>query len=126
MTWRDPKSDQQRLNRGTEWFRLEGGRIAEVRAYHLRPEGISKALAVAAHQRMRGLDPAACVAIGDSREDLAVAATVGTFWLVANAIEHDPGIEALARAQANVRIAEGAHGDGVYEAVVSTLAERGS
>ena len=34
MTWRDPKSGERRLNRGTEWFRLEGGRIAEVRAYH--------------------------------------------------------------------------------------------
>jgi ketosteroid isomerase-like protein len=34
MTWRDPKSGEERLNRGTEWFRLRGGRIAEVRAYH--------------------------------------------------------------------------------------------
>jgi hypothetical protein len=34
MTWRDPESGEERLNRGTEWFRLEGGRIAEVRAYH--------------------------------------------------------------------------------------------
>jgi ketosteroid isomerase-like protein len=43
MTWRDPKSGEQRLNRGTEWFRLEGGKIAEVRAYHhgdrKNPEG---------------------------------------------------------------------------------------
>jgi ketosteroid isomerase-like protein len=34
MTWRDPKSGDKRLNRGTEWFRLRDGRIAEVRAYH--------------------------------------------------------------------------------------------
>jgi ketosteroid isomerase-like protein len=34
MTWRDPKSGEPRLNRGTEWFRLRDGRIAEVRAYH--------------------------------------------------------------------------------------------
>jgi ketosteroid isomerase-like protein len=33
MTWRDPKSGQARLDRGTEWFRFEDGRIAEVRAY---------------------------------------------------------------------------------------------
>lgn len=100
--------------------------LPEVRAYHLRPEGISKAAAVAAHQRMRGLDPEDCAAAGDSREDLAVAATVGTFWLVANAVEHDPGIEALAGAQANVRVASAPYGDGVYEAVVTTLAERGA
>ena len=34
MTWRDPKSGEERLNRGTEWFRLRDGKICEVRAYH--------------------------------------------------------------------------------------------
>jgi hypothetical protein len=34
MTWRDPKSGEPRLNRGTEWFRFRDGRICEVRAYH--------------------------------------------------------------------------------------------
>ncbi len=34
MTWRDPKSGEPRLDRGTEWFRFRDGRICEVRAYH--------------------------------------------------------------------------------------------
>ena len=34
MTWRDPESGEKRLNRGTEWFRIRDGLIAEVRAYH--------------------------------------------------------------------------------------------
>jgi hypothetical protein len=35
MLWRDPRHDNvQRLDRGTEWFRIEDGLIAEVRAYH--------------------------------------------------------------------------------------------
>ena len=34
MTWRDPKSGQPRLDRGTEWFRFRDGKICEVRAYH--------------------------------------------------------------------------------------------
>jgi ketosteroid isomerase-like protein len=34
MTWRDPKSGEQRLDRGTEWFLIRDGRIAEIRAYH--------------------------------------------------------------------------------------------
>jgi ketosteroid isomerase-like protein len=34
MVWTDPKSGKRRLDRGTEWFRFEGGKIAEVRAYH--------------------------------------------------------------------------------------------
>jgi hypothetical protein len=34
MTWRDARSDEKRLDRGTEWFQLRDGKIAEVRAYH--------------------------------------------------------------------------------------------
>jgi ketosteroid isomerase-like protein len=34
MTWRDPKSGDARLDRGTEWFRFRDGKISEVRAYH--------------------------------------------------------------------------------------------
>ena len=33
MTWRDPKSGDRRLDRGSEWFLFRDGRIAEVRAY---------------------------------------------------------------------------------------------
>jgi ketosteroid isomerase-like protein len=34
MTWRDPKTGEKRLDRGTEWFLMRNGKIAEVRAYH--------------------------------------------------------------------------------------------
>ena len=34
MTWRDPESGEKRLDRGTEWFLIRDGKIAEVRAYH--------------------------------------------------------------------------------------------
>ena len=34
MTWRDPKSGERRLDRGTEWFEFSDGRIREIRAYH--------------------------------------------------------------------------------------------
>ena len=34
MTWRDPRSNEPRLDRGTEWFEFRDGKIAEVRAYH--------------------------------------------------------------------------------------------
>jgi ketosteroid isomerase-like protein len=34
MTWRDPQSGDKRLDRGTEWFLVRDGKIAEVRAYH--------------------------------------------------------------------------------------------
>ncbi|HEX8689242.1 MAG TPA: nuclear transport factor 2 family protein [Solirubrobacterales bacterium] len=34
MTWRAPDSGEKRLDRGTEWFQIRDGKIAEVRAYH--------------------------------------------------------------------------------------------
>jgi hydroxymethylpyrimidine pyrophosphatase-like HAD family hydrolase len=98
--------------------------LPQVRAYHLVPGGASKARAVARHMQVRAYDPVECLAVGDSREDLATAEVVGGFWLVANAVERDPTIaEALAR-YGNARVAEERHGAGVYEAVVTTLAER--
>jgi hydroxymethylpyrimidine pyrophosphatase-like HAD family hydrolase len=98
--------------------------LPQVRAYHLVPRAASKAGAVARHMQIRGYLPEECIAVGDSREDLGAAAAVGTFWFVANALQKDPSLRDAIAGRPNVRIAEGAHGEGVYEAVVTTLAER--
>jgi hydroxymethylpyrimidine pyrophosphatase-like HAD family hydrolase len=102
---------------------LTGG-DQRLRAYHLIPAGGSKAAAVARHMRARGLSPADAFAVGDSREDLAVAPVVGSFWLVANALERDPELRDELSAHPNVRISDEGNGAGVYEAVVTILAER--
>jgi phosphoglycolate phosphatase len=91
------------------------------RAYHLVPRSASKAAAVATHMRARGLVPEEVIAVGDSMEDLGSASAVGTFWLVANA---EPAVHDAARGMENVRVAEGANGAGVYEAIITELAER--
>jgi len=93
-------------------------------AYHLVPRLVSKAAAVAAHARVRGYDPADCIAVGDSVEDLEVAAAVGRFFVVANGPERDPGLRAALSAWSNATVTEGRMGDGFYEAIVSTLVER--
>ena len=96
--------------------------VENARAYHLVPRSASKAGAVAWHMRARGYAADECVAIGDSREDLGAAAVVRTFWLVANAVERDPTIrEALT---SNTRVTEERNGAGVYEAVITELAQR--
>jgi phosphoglycolate phosphatase len=95
--------------------------LPQVRAYHLVPIDASKAAACARHRRVRGYPGEDCIAVGDSREDLAIATHVSTFWLVANAVERDPTLRDSL--PANVRIAEAGHGAGVYEAIVTTLAE---
>ena len=97
--------------------------LPAVHAYHLVPAAASKARAVARHMRARGYAPADCIAAGDSREDLDTASVVGAFWLVANALEQDPTLEASIGGRPGVRIATEAYGAGVYEAVVTTLAE---
>jgi phosphoglycolate phosphatase len=97
--------------------------LSQVRGYHLLPAGASKPAAVAFHSRARGYARPETFAVGDSREDIACAPRVGTFWLVANAVERDPTIEETAAAHTNLRICAGSHGAGVWEAVVQTLIE---
>jgi hydroxymethylpyrimidine pyrophosphatase-like HAD family hydrolase len=95
-----------------------------LRVYHLLPAGATKGRAVAAHMRARGYGREDTIAVGDSREDLAVCAHVGMFWLVSNALERDPGIrEVIDQLAGRVRITEEGYGPGVYEAVITTLAE---
>lgn len=120
---------------GFGWLRLvDNGIVHEhsgrmpglpiVRAYHLVPAGASKARAVARHMQARGYGPEDCIAVGDSREDMETAQVVGRFWLVANALDRDPELGSRAGRLDRVRVATGAFGAGVYEAVVTTLAER--
>ena len=91
------------------------------RAYHLIPRSASKAGAVARHMQARAYTPEEVIAVGDSMEDLGAASVVGTFWLVANA---EPEVHDTALGVPNVRVAEGANGAGVYEAIITELAER--
>jgi hydroxymethylpyrimidine pyrophosphatase-like HAD family hydrolase len=101
---------------------MEG--LGVVRAYHLIPATASKAGGIARHMQARGYAAEDCIAVGDSREDMDAASVVGTFWLVANALERDATLEAEAAGRARVRVASEGYGAGVYEAVVTTLAER--
>ena len=97
--------------------------LPQVRGYHLLPAGASKATAVAFHRQARGYSREDVFAVGDSREDMACAEQVETFWLVGNGVERDPSIREAIAGRENVRIAEAGHGAGVYEAVVRTLVE---
>jgi hydroxymethylpyrimidine pyrophosphatase-like HAD family hydrolase len=94
-----------------------GGRV-----YHLLPRASSKAAGVALHRHARGHARRACVAVGDSPEDVAVAAQVGRLWLVANArAGDDPRLRKVLAAHGNVSVARGAHGAGVLEALRAQL-----
>jgi hydroxymethylpyrimidine pyrophosphatase-like HAD family hydrolase len=105
---------------GTPMDTVEG----RTHAYHLVPRMVSKANAAAAHARARGYEPAECIGVGDSVEDLEVAAAVGRFFVVANGPERDPGLRAALSSWDNAAVTEGRMGDGFYEAIVSTLMRR--
>ena len=116
--------DLRFLDNGAIGRRMEGieGRT---HAYHLVPGGASKAKGVAAHMRARGYAPQQCIGVGDSIEDLESAASVGRFFVVANGPERDDALREMLPRFPNATVTEGAMGDGFYEAVISTLAERG-
>jgi hypothetical protein len=120
---------------GLGWLRLvDNGMIHEaaslmptlprIHAYHLIPAGASKSRAVARHMHARGYGREDCIAAGDSREDMDAAGVVGTFWLMANALERDETLSADVSGRDRVRVATEGYGAGVYEAVITTLAER--
>ena len=120
------EADELLIEEGFGAFRLVDngvmhGAAAGGRAYHLVPRSASKAAAVARHMQARGFAPEEVIAVGDSMEDLGSASAVGTFWLVANA---EPEVHDAARGMENVRVAEGSNGAGVYEAIITELAER--
>jgi hydroxymethylpyrimidine pyrophosphatase-like HAD family hydrolase len=93
--------------------------------YHLIPRDAGKATAVATHMRRRGLSADECIAVGDSRGDLEVAAVVGRFFLVANGLDRDPDVlSAAGPARERVTVTDEPMSAGFYEAVVRSLAER--
>jgi hydroxymethylpyrimidine pyrophosphatase-like HAD family hydrolase len=98
--------------------------LPHVRGYHLVPAGASKAAAVAFHRNAREYERSETFAVGDSREDLACAAQVESFWLVANAVERDPSMREVIGAFENAIVTKAGHGAGVYEAVLGTLMDR--
>ncbi len=116
--------DLRFLDNGAIGRRMEGIE-GPTHAYHLVPGGASKAKGVAFHMRARGYDPDSCIGVGDSIEDLESARSVGRFFCVANGPANDEALRATLPSFANATVTEAEMGDGFYEAVVSTLAERG-
>ena len=95
---------------------MDNGEIAGHHTFHLIPADVSGASGGRARARPRRARDE-CVAVGDSREDLDVAAVVGRLFLVANAVAGDTS------AFSNVERTEAAMSEGFYEAVIRSLAE---
>jgi len=97
--------------------------VEEIHAYHLAPAGVSKARAITADLRLRGLECRDAIAIGDSRTDLEMADAVGLMALVANALD-DPTVRDVLAAREDVVATVGRKGEGWAELAKAWLAAR--
>jgi hypothetical protein len=108
--------------------RFPGLEVPEVHAYHLLPAGVDKRSAVGLDRSERGLEPRACIAVGDSPSDAAVAPEVGAVFIVANgaaAVEQAAGDGTDSEpAPTNLYLLERSHGGGFADAVLPFLPAR--
>jgi hydroxymethylpyrimidine pyrophosphatase-like HAD family hydrolase len=88
----------------------------DTHVYHVLPTSATKAISVRRHLLQNAFEPARCLAIGDSAEDLEMASCVGAFALVRNGAEADPRLAARAK-----WITNASNGAGVLEAVTQWL-----
>jgi HAD superfamily hydrolase (TIGR01484 family) len=95
-------------------------------AYHLVPQGVSKANAIHADLAARGLTAADAISIGDSAADLEMAEATGTFVLVANGFGSE-GVRASLETHPrdNVVRSHAPRGEGWAEFVDAWLVARG-
>lgn len=94
--------------------------VQEVHAYHLVPKGVNKASAVAIDRSRVGVDAAACVAVGDSASDAAMASEVAAVFIVANG---EPALRHVTP-ERNVFLLDRSHGLGFADAVLPLLPGR--
>ena len=113
----DPEeADSTLAGNGFGWLTLhDNGRLhgeymgipkGAARAYHLIPRGVSKGLAVAIDRERRRFARENAVAIGDAFADLELAAEVGVFVMVCDALADDPPLAERARAMDNVLVTD--------------------
>jgi hydroxymethylpyrimidine pyrophosphatase-like HAD family hydrolase len=94
-----------------------------VRAYHLIPKGVTKAAAVAADRRRRGLAREECAMVGDAAADLECRTEVGRCFLVRNGLAKDPQLAWALDPTSGVEVTAAGHTEGFAE-VVTRLLER--
>jgi hydroxymethylpyrimidine pyrophosphatase-like HAD family hydrolase len=91
--------------------------VEEVHAYHLVPTGVNKATAVAIDRSQAGVEAEACLAVGDSASDAAMASEVAAVFIVANG---EPALRDVSP-QPNVFLLDRSHGLGFADAVLPFL-----
>lgn len=97
--------------------------VERAHVYHLTPQGVSKAAAIAADQARRGLSPSECAMVGDAAADVDCRSEVGRCFLVRNGLLKDPGLRWVETAGSGVEVTGSTHGGGFAEVVHQLLDE---
>jgi len=95
--------------------------INRAHIYNLMPAGVTKANGVILDKKLRNLKKENCIALGDSLEDLKMAAEVKYFFLMKNALEHREELEEELIKYDNVYITEEIMNRGWNEVMSSLL-----
>ncbi len=90
-------------------------KVAQVRAYHIMPLGVTKEGAVEQDMFTRGFRREETIAIGDSEADLPFAEKVGAFFLVRNGLYASPQIIGALGKYENIFITDGYLNEGWAE-----------
>jgi hypothetical protein len=96
----------------------DGGELLVVDGEEAAPDGLADA--VGRHLQARACPPRDAIAVG---AELGLEAVVGTLWLAGGALD-DPLLRLELEDRARVRMAEERGPAALYEAVLTTLAER--
>ncbi|MFZ4516150.1 MAG: HAD family hydrolase [Acidimicrobiia bacterium] len=95
--------------------------VAPMHVYHVTPDGIAKASAIATDIARRGVDPSECAFVGDAAADLDVAPYVGRMYLVGNGLAHRPHLASTLDQHPNASVTRAHYGDGFAECVHALL-----
>lgn len=95
--------------------------LERVHAYHLVPRGVSKAAAIAADRRHRGIPQEETAMVGDAAADAECRTEVGRCFLVANGLVKDPALAWAGEPGSGIEVTAGTHGAGFAEVVEALL-----
>lgn len=99
--------------------------VAETRAYHVVPKGVSKEQAVRRDREIRSIPRNATVAVGDAEADLAFHRSTGAFFIVRNGLDHNPHLASVIDSSDNIFVTQDRVGEGWAEVVETMLSLSG-
>ena len=91
--------------------------VKDLFIYNLIPKGVSKDKAIALDQKIRGLDPSQCIALGDSPSDIDMASRVKYFFLMGDSLKQEGDLARQLQNYSNIYVTTGEMNRGWAEVI---------